>query len=424
MTGTALRSHDGQPAPGTAPTPIDLTADTPRWRRQGLRPTDRLTTGLANITVRPARTLLTALGIAIGIASMVTIVGISASSTAALLDELDEIGTNLLQVRPGTSAFGEASKLPEEAEPMLGAVATVSDTAGVTAIDTRLGRNRFDDTPHGLSVMTTDGSLTPLLKLELEQGRPIDEQTQQLPVAVLGSVAAERLGITDLTGGPTVDVAGNDVQVIGIMASHLLHPDIDRTVLIGHRYAVDELGIDANHTAIYLRVDPDRIAQTRPLLARTANPADPNEVDVSRPSDSIEAQAKVDQSLRNVLIALGGVALLVGAIGIANMMVISVIERRSEIGLRRALGATRGNIRTQFVIEAAALAALGGALGIAIGSAATVAVARWQGWTVAIPLQALALGVLGALLLGGIAGLYPAAKAARLDPAEAIRPPA
>ncbi len=396
-----------------------MTGAGPRSR---MRSIDRLVTGLSGLIARPGRTLLTAVGVAIGIASMVAVVGISASSKADLLAELDELGTNLLQVRPGQSAFGDASQLPVDAQPMLDQVATVTSTAAITQLETTITRSIHDDTPNGITVAATNGDLTGALQLEPAHGRLIDTGTQQLPVAVLGSVAARRLGIHELSGGPTVSVAGQTFQVVGIMAAHPLHPDLDRTAFVGHHYATTQLGADPNPTTIYLRIRPDRIDQTRPLLARTANPASPSEVQVSRPSDALQAQAKVDQNLQNLLLALGAVALLVGGIGIANIMVISVLERRGEIGLRRALGATKGHIRTQFVIEATALAALGGTLGIAAGTAATHTYAQAQNWTTAIPTQALAIGVAAALALGAIAGLYPATKAARLDPADAIRP--
>ncbi len=390
--------------------------------RSRLRFLDRVGVGFGGLWSRPARTLLTALGIAIGIASMVAVVGISSSSKADLLAELDDLGTNLLQVRPGQSVFGDAAKLPIDAETMLGHVTTVNQTAGVTSVGATVNRSVHDDSPNGLSVVTTNGQLHGTLNLETSQGRPIDSNTQQLPVVVLGSVAAERLAISSLEGGPTVAIGGRVLQVVGIMKPHPLHPDLDRAVLIGHEYAVDELGIDPNHSAVYLRVNPGAVELTRPVLARTANPAAPNEVSVSRPSDALEAQTKVDQNLQNLLLALGGVALLVGGVGIANIMVISVIERRTEIGLRRALGATKGHIRSQFVIEASALSALGGAIGVALGIGATVAYARSQGWTVDVPTEALAFGIGAALVIGAVAGLYPAAKAARLNPADAVRP--
>lgn len=395
---------------------------TPTIGRSRLRGSDRLRTGLSGLLSRPARTLLTALGIAIGIASMVAVVGISSSSKADLLAELDELGTNLLQVRPGQSIFGDSATLPEDADTMLRRVPTVDATAGVTNVNTSVNRNEYDDRANGINVLAADGRLASTLGLDVRVGRGIDNGTQDLPVVMLGSVAADRLGITDLSGGPTVSIGGRLFQVIGILESHPLHPDIDRAAIIGHSHAVSELGMDPNHTAVYVRVQPGAVDHTRPLLARTANPAAANEVEVSRPSDALEAQTKVDQNLQNLLLALGGVALLVGGVGIANIMVISVIERRSEIGLRRALGARKGHIRTQFVIEASALSAIGGALGVGLGVAATIVYARSQDWTVDVPAQALGAGIGAALVIGAVAGLYPASKAAALDPADAVRP--
>ena len=283
-------------------------------------------------------------------------------------------------------------------------------------------RNQYDDTPNGLSVLAADQNLAETLDISTGTGRYLDSNSPELPTVVLGSVAAERLGITRLEGGPEVTIAGRQFQVVGIADPLPLNPDIDRSVIIGDSAAQQLLGVDPNPTAIYLRVRPEQLEQTRPLLARTANPGSPNEVEVSRPSDALEARAAVDENLQNLLLALGGVALLVGGVGIANVMVISVLERRGEIGLRRAIGATRGHIRAQFVIESATLAAMGGVLGAAFGAIITWTYARQQGWTVEIPLEGLGAGVAAALAIGALAGLYPASKAARLDPAEAVRP--
>jgi len=392
-----------------------------RWRSK-LRARDLLTTGTLGLRSRAGRTALTSVGIAIGIASMVSVLGISASSRADLLAEIDSLGTNLLQVRPGQSVFGEAAELPVDAQPMIDRLAATTDSAAITGLNTEVQRNLHDDTPNGLAVVAADSDLASTLNIRAKAGRFLDDGTATLPVAVLGSVAAERLGITSLAGGPTVTIAGQRFQAIGILDPLPLNPDLDRAAIIGDAAAQQFLGVDPNPTAIYVRARPDRVEQARPILAYTANPASPNEVQVSRPSDALVARARVDENMQNLLLALGGVALLVGGVGIANVMVISVLERRGEIGVRRAVGATRGHIRSQFVIEAAALAALGGILGVGLGVGITWAYVQQKGWVLEIPVEGLAAGVGAALAIGAIAGLYPASKAARLDPADAVRP--
>jgi len=353
---------------------------------------------------------------------MVAVLGISASSKADLIAEIDRLGTNLLQVRAGSNLFGESAKLPEDSPGMVRRIAPVQAASSVSQLDTGVQRNEYSDDPNGLDVLATEPDLLGTVQGTVGQGRFLDDATATLPTVVLGAVAAERLGIIDLTGGPTIQIASRTFAVIGILDPLPLNPDIDRAVLIGNAAATEFLGAEIVPTSIYLRADPDAVEAVRGVLPRTVNPADPNEVEVSRPSDALEARAQVDENLQNLLLGLGGVALLVGGVGIANVMIISVLERRGEIGLRRSLGATRRHIATQFVIESAALACLGGALGAALGAGVTYAYANQQGWLVDVPLDALVAGIAASLALGALAGLYPASRAARLDPAEAVRP--
>ncbi len=390
--------------------------------RSRLLLTDALTTGTHGLRSRRGRTFLTAIGIAIGIASMVAVLGISSSSRADLIAEIDELGTNLLQVRPGSDVLGEGAKLPEEAPAMIRRIGPVDNASSVSTLDTDVRRNRFVENTNGLDVLATEPQLLTTLDAAISHGRFLDAGTATLPTVVLGSVAAERLGIIDLRGGPTVEIAGRIFAVIGILHPLPLNPDIDRSVLIGNVAAEQFLGAEIIPTAIYLRADPDAVEAVRRVLSRTVNPANPNEVEVSRPSDALEARARVDENLQNLLLGLGGVALLVGGVGIANVMIISVLERRGEIGLRRSLGATRRHVAVQFVLESASLATLGGLIGSGLGAAVTYAYAEQQGWRVDIPIAALGAGVVAALVLGAFAGLYPALRAARLDPADAVRP--
>jgi putative ABC transport system permease protein len=368
--------------------------------------------------------MLTALGIAIGIAAMIGVLGISASSKAALLRQIDELGTNLLAVQAGHSIFGEQAKLPEEASAMIRRIAPVEQAAAVTATDTAVRRTDLIPPTEtgGITVLAAEAETLDTLQGTLAQGRFIDDASARLPTIVLGSVAAERLGVTDLSIGPMVYLDGRWFSVIGILDPLPVNPDLDRAAFIGYPVAHQLFATDADASTIYLRTHPDQVEGVRGILARTANPESPNEVQVSRPSDALEAKAAVDQNLTRLLLGLGAVALIVGGVGIANVMVISVLERRSEIGLRRALGAKRSHIAGQFITESVLLATLGGVAGVGLGAAVTYTYATRQGWLVDIPVEALGAGIGVALVVGAVAGLYPAVRAARLDPAEAVHP--
>ncbi len=392
-----------------------------QWRSR-LRPIDAVASGASGLRGRKGRTLLTAVGIAIGIASMIGVLGISASSKADLIAEIDQLGTNLLQVQGGTTIFGEGASLQEEAPAMVRRITPVTSAAAISKLDTDVQRNEFTDERNGLDVLAVEIHLIDTLEGQLAHGRFLDRATSQLPTVVLGSVAADRLGLTDLTGGPTVQIAGRTFAVIGILDPLPLNPDIDRSALIGTPAAIEFLDAEIHPTAILLRAEPDHVEAVRAVLPRTVNPADPNEVAVSRPSDALEARARVDENLRNLLVGLGAVALVVGGVGIANVMIISVLERRGEIGLRRALGATRTHIASQFVLESALLAAIGGLFGAVMGAMVTYGYATRQGWRIDLPAEALGAGIGAALVFGALAGLYPAVRAARLDPADAVRP--
>jgi putative ABC transport system permease protein len=391
------------------------------WKSK-LRPADVLDAGLYGVGGRTGRSTLTAIGIAIGIAAIVAVFGISASSRADLLAQIDALGTNLLVVEAGNTLFGEESKLPIDSPAMVRRINPVLDATGVSLLRAEVQRNEYDTTPNGLSVLATETSLLDTIEGTLARGRFLDKDTSTLPTVVLGAIAAQRLGITDLTGTPTIVIDGERFAVIGILDPLTLHPDLDRSVLIGETAATEYLGFELYPTRIYARTSPQHVDDVTRVLGRTVNPGAPNEIEVSRPSDALEARAAVDQGLQRLLVGLGLVALTVGGVGVANVMVISVLERRSEIGLRRALGATRRHIGLQFIVEAATLTTIGGLTGITIGATITYLYAQRQGWTVSVPANIIAAAVATALLLGLVAGLYPAIRAATMNPADAVRP--
>lgn len=370
------------------------------------------------------RAALSALGVAIGIAAMVGVLGISESSRADLLSVLDRLGTNLLTVEYSSGfGFGDAEDLPLTAEDMVGRIAPVRSVSSVTPVEASVYRS--EEIPEGetggIQVKAADVGLLDTLEAELAHGRFLDEATSQYPAAVLGSVTAERLGITDLSEPVQIVVGGQRFSVIGILDGMELTPDIERSVLIGHPVAIELFDAPEAPGTVYVRTHPSEVEDVAGVIPPTVNPEHPDQVEVTRPSDAIEARAAADEAFVALFLGLGAVALLVGGIGIANVMVISVLERRNEIGLRRAIGATRRHITLQFLIEALLLALLGGLAGAGLGALVTVGYGWVRGWEIVVPTVALAGGVAAALLIGAIAGLYPATRAARLSPTEALR---
>jgi putative ABC transport system permease protein len=375
------------------------------------------------LRARPLRVVLSALGIAIGIAAMISVVGISTSSRAQLNQLLAQLGTNLLSAGPGTSMLGEAATMPPESVAMIGRIAHVEAVSAVGQLaDAKVYRN--DRIPPsqsgGLSVYAARLDLLATVSARIAAGAWLNEATAQYPTVVLGARAASRLGISRTLIGQPIWLGGRWFSVVGILAPVSLVPALDLSALIGWPAGERYLDFDGDITTLYVRAEPEFVEAVRNLLARTANPEQPNEVDVARPSDALAAEAAADVAFTGLLLGLGAVALLVGGIGVANTMVISVLERRAEIGLRRSQGATRGHIRIQFFGEALLLALLGGGSGILIGWLVTAAYARLQGWPVDIPLWVAAGGMSATLLIGGLAGLYPAIRAARLEPTEAL----
>ena len=406
-----------------------MTTTTTRVDRSRLRRADVVRVGTVGLRTRPLRTALTALGIAIGIAAMIGVVGISASSRADLLAEIDGLGTDLLRVAPGQSVFGESTTLPESARDTAARIGPVQAAAGVTHVGGTVRRSDLidDAITGGISLLASDPGVLDAVSGQLHAGRFLDGSPSGAPNVVLGGDAARRLGITSLAGHPRVWISdgngdGQWFDVIGILEPTPLAPELDAAALIGYDVAAALYDTTTSPSTLFVRSDPSQVEAVRAVLARSVDPAQPNEVEVSRPSDALEARAKTDTALRNLLLALGAVALVVGGVGITNVMVISVLERRTEIGVRRALGATRGHVLVQFLTESALLSFLGGVLGCGLGAGVTAVYARSQGWRLDVPVLALAGGAGAALLVGLLAGVSPAVRAARLDPAEAIRP--
>jgi putative ABC transport system permease protein len=386
-----------------------------------LLPADVLRVGGVGLRTRRLRAALSALGIAIGIAAMVAVLGISESSKSDLIATLDRLGTNLLTLEPGQTLFGEDAELPEQAGPMISRIGPVESVSAVEDVDATVRRTSYipEEETGGITVKAAAPNLLATLGATVRRGVYLDTAKARYPAAVLGSKTAERLGID--RPGVNVWLGDRWFTVVGILDPVELDPDLDSAALIGLPIAKELFDAQGSASTIYVRANPDDLDDVRSVLGATANPEHPEEVEVSRPSDALEARAAAKTAFTSLFLGLGAVALLVGGVGIANVMVISVLERRSEIGLRRALGATKGHIRLQFITESLLLAGLGGAAGVALGTLITIVYASNRGWDTVVPWYVPAGGITAAVAIGAVAGLYPAMRAARLTPTEALR---
>jgi putative ABC transport system permease protein len=392
-------------------------------KRKRLQPSDMARLSIVGLRTRKMRAGLSVLGIAIGVAAIVAVLGLSASSQAGLLNEINQLGTNLLTVSNGQSLTGGTAELPTTAPAMVGRISGVQQvqTTG-TVSAAHAYRNPYipAGNTNALTVQAASLDLLPVVATTIAQGHYLNAATAQEPVAVLGAAAAQRLGIDHVYSGERIWVGGQWLYVTGILRPSVLVSAIDSSVLVGYAAAEKYLDFDGHPSTVYLRAQNDQVNTVDGLLAATANPENPYQVNVSQPSAALVAQAETQSALNGLFLGLGAVALLVGAVGVANIMIISVLERRSEIGLRRALGATKGHIRTQFLSEAVLLGLLGGAVGVVLGVASTAVYAHTKGWATVVPTEAWAGGFAASLAIGAIAGLLPALRAARLSPTQAL----
>jgi putative ABC transport system permease protein len=402
---------------GMSPTRVESTEQS-RLRLADVWPLAALGMGS-----RPLRAILSALGIAIGIATIVAVLGISTASRGQLVAQIDALGTNLLTVTAGQSLSGQTQTLPAAAPSMIARIGPVQSDSAIG--DTGANIYRSDRIPaantNALSVYATGTRLLNTVQGHLNRGRFLNAATEHLPAVVLGSDAAATLGVDHADGSTQLWLADHWFAVTGILDPLPLAPELDRAALIGFPIAKHLLHAAGHPVEIYVRTDPTSVGAVQSVLAATADPAAPQSVTITNPSDALSARADATAAFHSLYLALGAVALLVGGIGIANVMIIAVLERRGEIGLRRALGATPIHVGAQFVAEASLLSLTGGGAGALIGTLATSLYATARSWPAATPVQDPLAAIALAVVLGAVAGLYPATKAARLSPAEALR---
>jgi len=376
----------------------------------------------AGIRTRQLRAGLSALGIAIGVAAIVAVLGLSSSASAGLLNEISALGTNLLVVQNGQTIFGQTAELPKAAPAMIARIEPVTQVEETATVNGSVYRSSLIPTidSNAISIDAASLGLLRTVGTSVADGSSLNAATAQEPVAVLGAAAAQRLGIDRVFSGERIWLDNQWFYVAGILKPAVLAPDIDASVLVGFPAAEHYLGFDGHPSTIYVRAQTGHVNAVDNLLGATANPQNPSEVNVSQPSSALVAQADAQGAFDGLFLGLGAVALLVGAVGVANIMIISVLERRSEIGLRRALGATRGHIRVQFLSEAILLALVGGAIGVGAGALSTAVYASSKAEAIVIPAIAWGGGIGAAVLIGAVAGLWPALRAARMSPTQAL----
>jgi putative ABC transport system permease protein len=390
-----------------------------------LRPQDVWALALLGLSGRRVRTALSSAGVALGVATMVGVLGISSSSRAQLVAQIDALGTNLLTVTPNQAFSGGGVTLPAQSPAMVRRIGPVlSDSAiGDVAENVAVYRNdRISSAnTNAIAVYAAQPGLLATLQGRLARGVFLNAATAHFPAVVLGASTAAALGVDKVGASAQVWLGNHWFSVVGILDPLQLAPELDRSALVGFPVARALLGSAGLPVEIYVRTDPTSVDAVRSVLAYTVDPPAPQNVAVTNPADALVAREDAAAAFQSLFLALGMVALFVGGVGIANVMVIAVLERRGEIGLRRALGATRRHVAVQFVTESVVLAAVGGAAGAVLGGFATAVYSVARHWTTVIPPAALLAAVGAALVVGAVAGLYPAARAARLSPSEALR---
>ena len=397
-----------------------MSSTTTRPRRSHLRPADVLRLAGTGLRARPMRAFLSALGIAIGIAAMIAVVGVSTSSRAQLTAQLESLGTNMLTLTPGSDLTGTEVKFPTDAVGRVDKIDGVRQSSSTSLVKASVYRSALSDkqATGGIATLVAEKGLLDVVAGEVDKGSWLNEATSSYPTTVLGATAAQRLGVVE--PGTQVWLGGTYFTVVGILKPSALAPELDNAALIGESVAKQLFGHENNPTTIYERSEDSAVERVRSLIGPTISPQAPGAVKVSRPSDALAAKNAADKAFTTLLAGVGSIALLVGGIGVANTMIISVLERRREIGLRRALGAMRRHILIQFLAEALLLAGLGGALGCVIGVGVTYGMTAVNGWLFALPMLVVLAGLAVTVVIGAVAGLYPAIRASRTPPTAAL----
>ncbi|MEM7338970.1 MAG: ABC transporter permease [Actinomycetota bacterium] len=427
MEGAAVPPIDGPPPP---------SGPRPSRPRSVFGLGDLMSEMTLALTARPARTLLTALGTILGVAALVSTLGLAKTAGNQIVSRFDELEATAVTVEPNQrGGFGgdqsrgpQQSAIPWDAEDRLVRLNGVTAAGTKSSIQTErlarsvpvidpLGRTEFQ-----VPIIAASPGLFPASRAQLATGRYFDDGHDERndPVAVLGPAAAQRLNVTRVDNSPTIFVGDEALAVVGILADTARQADLLSAIIIPNGVARERFGLAGlEEVQIEVEVGAAELIGTQAPVALA--PDNPDSLRARVPPSPSRVRSDVQSDVNSLFLILGGVSLLVGAIGIANVTLVSVLERTGEIGLRRALGATRIHIALQFLSESVALGALAGLLGTSVGVLTVVVVSATREWTPVLDVWLpFAAPVLGAVI-GLVAGTYPAWKAASTEPIAALR---
>jgi putative ABC transport system permease protein len=385
---------------------------------------DAVALGWFGVRLRMARALMSALGISLGIATLVLVTGIPASGQAALNQKLNALGADVLVAQPANYQGTSIVTLPNNAAAMVRRIGPVEHASAIANLNLPVTRTTLSNPNDsaGISALAATPDLLTSVHAHLASGKFLDRTTEGMPVVVLGSSAAQWLGIESVNYSHPLRIVVGGVwfAVVGVLAPTPLTPELAQSVFVGWDSARTYLAFSGHPTVVYLRSREAQLDAVSAVLPATLDPALPGLISVTSPSEALAAKRATQSTFAGLFLGLASVALVVGGLGVANTMIVSVLERRREIGLRRALGASRRDIRYQFLAEAIVIALFGGAGGVVLGVLGTIGYALLRHWPIVLPAGAATAGILSAIVVGALAGLYPAARASRISPTTAL----
>jgi putative ABC transport system permease protein len=378
------------------------------------------------LSARKIRTALIMLGPIVGVAAMVGAVGLTESAKGDLKAKLAALGTNLITVEAGGTFGQQNPTMPKDAVHRVKQLQSVTrasavgEVSGVLTIPHAGAEKYYEAFP--VPVLAADDALPGALEVKMQSGRWLRESDRlnHARAAVIGEGLAKEYGV--IPGEiRTLRLNNVDYGIVGVLSSVALDPSLDNAVFVTQWGAKHDFGTEGKPTKLYVRAATGETEATSKAIPTAINLGGPDQVSTKIPSDALAASAQADETLQQTAVFAGILALAVGGIGIANVMSISVIQRSTEIGIRRALGHTRSTIALQFLLEALFIGILGGLAGVFVGVAVVYLVSAFAGWTVVIDYGRMPLWVGLAVGVSVAAGLYPSGKAARLEPLETLR---